>query len=119
MYGFARPASSLNGVSIAGPKSRQLVQRLVRDDLSPSAFKLFQVRETAVGFAPGHPHACGFTGELATRSGDADYFASLSMTLGPGRELGLVHFGGRALSSLRLEKAYGSFNKTPAGLHAG
>ncbi|HWN16968.1 MAG TPA: FAD-dependent oxidoreductase, partial [Candidatus Dormibacteraeota bacterium] len=45
-------ASTLNGVSIAGPRSRELVQRLVRDDLSPSAFKLFQVRETAVGFAP-------------------------------------------------------------------
>src|SRR6266850_4783227 len=45
-------ASTLMGFSIAGPKSRQLVQRLVRDDLSPSAFKLFQVRETAVGFAP-------------------------------------------------------------------
>ena len=28
-----------------------------------------------------------------------------------GRDLGLVHFGGRALSSLRLEKGYGSFNK--------
>ena len=29
----------------------------------------------------------------------------------PAASLGLVHFGGRALSSLRLEKAYGSFNK--------
>jgi len=28
-----------------------------------------------------------------------------------GRELGLTLFGGRALSSLRLEKAYGSFQK--------
>ncbi len=28
-----------------------------------------------------------------------------------GAGLGLIHFGGRALSSLRLEKAYGSFNK--------
>ncbi|MBV8306870.1 MAG: aminomethyltransferase family protein, partial [Gammaproteobacteria bacterium] len=28
-----------------------------------------------------------------------------------GRPLGLTHFGGRALSSLRLEKGYGSFNK--------
>jgi len=28
-----------------------------------------------------------------------------------GHDHGLVHFGGRALSSLRLEKAYGSFNK--------
>jgi dimethylglycine dehydrogenase len=28
-----------------------------------------------------------------------------------GRDLGLAHFGGRALSALRLEKGYGSFNK--------
>lgn len=106
-------ASSLNGVSIAGPKSRQLVQRLVRDDLSPSAFKLFQVRETAVGFAPAILTRAGFTGELGYEIWTTpDYFASLYDDLwDAGRELGLVHFGGRALSSLRLEKAYGSFNK--------
>jgi dimethylglycine dehydrogenase len=41
-----------------------------------------------------------------------DYFASLYDDVREaGSELGLVHFGGRALSSLRLEKAYGSFNK--------
>jgi len=106
-------ASTLNGVSIAGPKSRELVQRLVRDDLSPSAFKLFQVRETAVGFAPAILTRAGFTGELGYEIWTTpDYFASLYDELWEaGRELGLVHFGGRALSSLRLEKAYGSFNK--------
>ena len=106
-------ASTLNGVSIAGPKSRELVQRLVRDDLSPSAFKLFQVRETAVGFAPAILTRAGFTGELGYEIWTTpDYFASLYDDLwDAGRELGLVHFGGRALSSLRLEKAYGSFNK--------
>jgi dimethylglycine dehydrogenase len=106
-------ASSLNGVSIAGPKARELVQRLVRDDLSPSAFKLFQVRETAVGFAPAILTRAGFTGELGYEIWTTpDYFASLYDDLWEaGRELGLVHFGGRALSSLRLEKAYGSFNK--------
>jgi dimethylglycine dehydrogenase len=106
-------ASSLNGVSIAGPKARELVQRLVRDDLSPSAFKLFHVRETAVGFAPAILTRAGFTGELGYEIWTTpDYFASLYDDLwDAGRELGLVHFGGRALSSLRLEKAYGSFNK--------
>jgi dimethylglycine dehydrogenase len=106
-------ASTLNGVSIAGPRSRELVQRLVRDDLSPSAFKLFQVRETAVGFAPAILTRAGFTGELGYEIWTTpDYFASLYDDLwDAGRELGLVHFGGRALSSLRLEKAYGSFNK--------
>jgi dimethylglycine dehydrogenase len=106
-------ASSLCGVSIAGPRSRELVQRLVRDDLSPTAFKLFQVRETAVGFAPVILTRAGFTGELGYEIWTTpDYFASLYDDLwDAGRELGLVHFGGRALSSLRLEKAYGSFNK--------
>jgi dimethylglycine dehydrogenase len=106
-------ASTLCGVSIAGPRSRELVQRLVRDDLSPSAFKLFQVRETAVGFAPAILTRAGFTGELGYEIWTTpDYFASLYEDLwDAGRELGLVHFGGRALSSLRLEKAYGSFNK--------
>jgi len=106
-------ASTLCGVSIAGPRSRELVQRLVRDDLSPTAFKLFQVRETAVGFAPAILTRAGFTGELGYEIWTTpDYFASLYDDLWEaGRELGLVHFGGRALSSLRLEKAYGSFNK--------
>jgi len=106
-------ASTLCGVSIAGPRSRELVQRVVRDDLSPSAFKLFQVRETAVGFAPAILTRAGFTGELGYEIWTTpDYFASLYDDLwDAGRELGLVHFGGRALSSLRLEKAYGSFNK--------
>jgi dimethylglycine dehydrogenase len=106
-------ASTLCGFSIAGPNSRQLVQRLVRTDLSAAAFKLFQVRETAVGFAPAILTRAGFTGELGYEIWTTpDYFASLYDDLWEaGRELGLTHFGGRALSSLRLEKAYGSFNK--------
>src|SRR5712664_3741405 len=106
-------ASSLNGVSIAGPRSRELVQRLVRDDLSASAFKLFQVRETAVGFAPAILTRAGFTGELGYEIWTTpDYFASLyDEVWNAGADLGLSHFGGRALSSLRLEKGYGSFNK--------
>jgi dimethylglycine dehydrogenase len=106
-------ASTLAGVSIAGPRSRALIQRLVRDDLSAAAFGLFQVRQTAVGFAPAILTRAGFTGELGYEIWTTpDYFASLYDDLWEaGRELGLAHFGGRALSSLRLEKGYGSFNK--------
>jgi dimethylglycine dehydrogenase len=106
-------ASTLTGVSIAGPRSRELIQRLVRDDISAPAFRLFQVRQSAVGFAPAILTRAGFTGELGYEIWTTpDYFASLYDDLWEaGRELGLVHFGGRALSSLRLEKGYGSFNK--------
>jgi dimethylglycine dehydrogenase len=106
-------ASTLCGVSIAGPRSRELLQRLVRADLSASGFKLFDVRETAVGFAPAILSRAGFTGELGYEIWTTpDYFATLYDDLrSAGEKLGLVLFGGRALSSMRLEKGYGSFNK--------
>ncbi|HVH83973.1 MAG TPA: FAD-dependent oxidoreductase, partial [Steroidobacteraceae bacterium] len=106
-------ASTLNGVSIAGPRSRELVQRLVRLDLSAGAFKLFQVRDTAVGFAPAILSRAGFTGELGYEIWTTpDYFATLYDDLmDAGGAVGLRLFGGRALSALRLEKGYGSFQK--------
>jgi dimethylglycine dehydrogenase len=106
-------ASTLAGFSIAGPRSRELLQSLVRIDLSAQAFRLFQVTETAVGFAPAILTRAGFTGELGYEIWTTpDYFATLYDELrAAGAGLGLIHFGGRALSSLRLEKGYGSFNK--------
>jgi dimethylglycine dehydrogenase len=106
-------AGTLCGVSIAGPKARELVQPLVRIDLAAPAFRLFQVCETAVGFAPAILTRAGFTGELGYEIWTTpDYFSRLYEDLWEaGRPLGLTHFGGRALSSLRLEKGYGSFNK--------
>jgi dimethylglycine dehydrogenase len=106
-------ASTLAGFSVAGPRSRELLQKLVRIDLSADAFKLFRVQETAVGFAPAILTRAGFTGELGYEIWTTpDYFETLYEDLwDAGCDLGLVHFGGRALSALRLEKAYGSFNK--------
>jgi dimethylglycine dehydrogenase len=111
---FVRSASStLTGLAIAGPRSRELLQRLVREDLGPAAFRLFDVRQTAVGFTPAILARAGFTGELGYEIWTTpDYFATLYDELREaGRDLDLSHFGGRALSSLRLEKGYGSFNK--------
>jgi len=106
-------ASTLTGFSIAGPRSRELLQRLVRLDLAAAAFKLFRAAETPVGFAPAVLMRSGFTGELGYEVWTTpDYLATLHDELcEAGCELGLTHFGGRALSSLRLEKGYGSFNK--------
>ncbi len=106
-------AGTLCGASVAGPRARELVQQLVRIDLGAQAFRLFQVCETAVGFAPAILTRAGFTGELGYEIWTTpDYFSRLYEDLWEaGRPLGLTHFGGRALSSLRLEKGYGSFNK--------
>ena len=60
-----------------------------------------------------HRDACRFHGRTGYEVWTTpDYFASLYDDLREaGRQAGMIHFGGRALSSLRLEKAYGSFNK--------
>jgi dimethylglycine dehydrogenase len=106
-------ASTLCGIAVAGPRSRELLQQLVRDDLSAETFKLFRLCETAVGLAPAILARAGFTGELGFEIWvTPDYLETLyDHLLEAGRDLGLIHFGGRALSSLRLEKGYGSFNK--------
>jgi dimethylglycine dehydrogenase len=106
-------ASTLAGFSIAGPAARALLARLVRIDVAAGALRLFDVRETAVGLAPAVLTRAGFTGELGYEVWTTpDYLATLhDDLLAAGEGLSLVHFGGRALSSLRLEKAYGSFNK--------
>jgi dimethylglycine dehydrogenase len=111
---FVRAASStLAGFSLSGPHARDVLRKLVRDDLSPAAFRLFDVRETAVGLAPAIVGRAGFTGELGYEIWTTpDYLATLDDELHEaGAEFGLTRFGGRALSSLRLEKGYGSFNK--------
>ena len=106
-------ASTLTGFSIAGPNARTLMQRLMREDLSPDAFKLFSVKETAVGMSPVIFSRAGFTGELGYEVWTTpDFQATLyDEIVEAGADLGLRLFGGRALSSLRLEKGYGSFNK--------
>ncbi|MFN8829180.1 MAG: FAD-dependent oxidoreductase [Labrys sp. (in: a-proteobacteria)] len=106
-------ASTLCGFSVSGPKARTLMQRLTRTDLSAEAFKLFDVVETAVGFAPSIVARAGFTGELGYEVWTTpDFGAALFDDLREaGADIGLTLFGGRALSSLRLEKGYGSFNK--------
>jgi dimethylglycine dehydrogenase len=106
-------ASTLTGFSIAGPNARSLMQRLVREDLSSAAFKLFSLKETAVGMSPAILSRAGFTGELGYEVWvTPDFQETLHDEIfEAGRDLGLAWFGGRALSSLRLEKGYGSFNK--------
>lgn len=111
---FVRAASStLTGFSIAGPNARLVMQKLVREDMGNAAFKFFAAKNMAVGLSPAIVTRAGFTGELGYELWvTPDYQCQLFEDLmAAGREFGLKLFGGRALSSLRLEKNYGSFNK--------
>jgi dimethylglycine dehydrogenase len=102
---------ALTGFMIAGPRSRELLRRIVRIDLSNEAFKFFAVRETTVGLVPAVVIRASYTGDLGYEIWVApDYQLTLYDTLiEAGRDLGLRHFGNRALMSMRLEKGYGAF----------
>jgi dimethylglycine dehydrogenase len=111
---FIRATSStLTGFSIAGPQARAVMQKLTHDDMSNDAFRFFAVKEMALGMSPAIVCRAGFTGELGYEFWvTPDYQETLfDEVMAAGGEFGIKLFGGRALSSLRLEKNYGSFNK--------
>ena len=105
--------STLTGFALSGPHARDVLGALASEDVSHTAFKFFGVKEMPVGLSPAIVQRCGFTGELGYEIWvTPDYQLQLyEDLLKAGEPHGLTLYGGRAISSLRLEKSYGSFNK--------
>lgn len=107
-----RPLTSeLLGLSIAGPKSQELLARLTPEDVSTAAMPFLSFREMELGMIPAKVGRITFTGDLGyelwVRS---DYQLALyDLLRTTGEDLGLSLFGGRALDSLRLEKSWGTW----------
>jgi dimethylglycine dehydrogenase len=99
------------GFALAGPGSRDLLAQLTDEDLSKSAFPFFHIRRMDVATVPALVARVSFTGELGFEIYvDAAYELALYDALvAAGADLGLAHFGGRALNSLRLEKSFGAW----------
>ena len=103
--------SEWTGFAIAGPRARELLSRLVWDDVSNAAFPFLGFRSMFVGMAPCKVGRISFTGELGYEIWTtADFQLALyEALLDAGEALGLCHFGGYALNSLRLEKNFGGW----------
>jgi dimethylglycine dehydrogenase len=99
------------GLSVAGPNSRALLQGLVREDLSTSAFPFMSFRRMDIGMVPGYVGRVSFTGEMGFEIWiTTDYQRALyDLLVKAGREHGLRPFGGRALNSMRIEKSFGTW----------
>ena len=52
------------GLAVAGPRSRELLARLVRQDLSSTAFPFLDIRRLDIGMVPCLVGRISFTGEL-------------------------------------------------------
>jgi dimethylglycine dehydrogenase len=103
-----RLGQSLVGLSIAGPRSRDLLQRLTDEDVSGATFRFMDMREMDVAGVPTITNRISYTGDLGYEIWVVpEYERRLyDAILREGADLGLVHFGMRALLSLRLEKNF-------------
>jgi len=93
---------------IAGPKSRELLQRITRDDLSNDAFKWLSGRWIDVGLAPSLAIRMNFVGELGWELHHPVEYQNhiFDAVMAAGADLGIRPFGIRAMDSMRLEKSY-------------
>jgi dimethylglycine dehydrogenase len=99
------------GLSIAGPRARELMQKLVRDDLSNAAFPFLSFRKMDIGMFPALVGRVSFTGELGYEIWVRPEYqrALYALLMEAGAPLGLTPFGLRALLCLRLEKSFGTW----------
>jgi dimethylglycine dehydrogenase len=106
---YANVSDALHGVAISGPRSRELLARVTRMNVSPNAMMFRDARETFVCGVPVTLLRLSFSGELGYEIYCApQYLMRLWEGLEEaGADLGLRPYGGRALMSLRLEKGWG------------
>ncbi|HZS83337.1 MAG TPA: FAD-dependent oxidoreductase [Stellaceae bacterium] len=99
---------ALVGLSIAGPQSRAVLQKLTDDDVSNAAFRFLDHRAAEIANVPALVNRVTYTGDLGYEIWVApEYLRRLyAEVMAAGREFGIVNFGMRALLSLRLEKNF-------------
>ncbi|MCC0042549.1 MAG: GcvT family protein [Rhodobiaceae bacterium] len=99
---------NINGLSVAGPRSRDVMQALVDVDLSNGAFPFMSFAETDVAGAPAMLGRITYTGDLGYEIWMAPAFTR--RVYRAIKEAGAAHeivdFGMRALLSMRLEKNF-------------
>ena len=112
-------SASYAGANIAGPNSREVVQKLCDDvDLSPEAFPYMGVRRGHVASIPALFLRVGFVGELGyelhvpASQGEALWDALIEA----GQDAGIRPFGVEAQRLLRLEKGHIIISQDTDGL---
>ncbi len=103
-----RFGQTLVGLSIAGPNSRKVLEKLTDDDVSKDTFRFMDFREMAVGGAPCMVNRITFTGDLGYEIWMEPAYERLvyGAIKEAGAEFAIADFGMRALLSMRLEKNF-------------
>lgn len=99
------------GLSIAGPKARDVLESLTHLDVSDADFPFMDIRRMDLGMAPALVGRVSYTGDLGyeiwMKPEHQRYLFELLMEKGAAS--GIRLFGLRALNALRVEKSFGSW----------
>jgi dimethylglycine dehydrogenase len=111
----------LVGLSIAGPKSRDVLQALTDEDVSNAAFKFMDHRSMDIGNTPTLINRVTYTGDLGYEIWvQPDYQRRLYQEImRAGKPHGIVNFGMRALLSMRLEKNFPTWYRELRPIYGG
>ncbi|TDK39268.1 FAD-dependent oxidoreductase [Rhizobium deserti] len=103
----------LVGLSVAGPRSRDVLQKLTHLDLSDAALPFMSITEVDLGMAPVILGRVSYTGDLGFELWMKPEFqrSLFDLIMEAGAEFGIRLFGLRALNALRLEKGFGSWSR--------
>ncbi len=105
---FTQLTDAIGVLVIAGPRSRQLLQRISDADLSNEAFPWLTAQDIEVGGAAANAMRVNYVGELGWEIHHAMRHQNqiFDALFAAGEDLGLLPFGIRAMDSMRLEKSY-------------
>jgi len=110
---FESLTEAVCGFNVAGPRSREILQRLTNASLATEDFPFMASRRIEIAGVNCVAIRVSFTGDLGwelhcATEDQARLYAAL---LGTGRAMRVGPVGSRALMSLRLEKGYGSWGR--------
>ena len=105
---FTPLTSAIGVLVLAGPKARQLLERVTTTDLSNKAFRWLTAREITVAGVDLTALRVSYVGELGWELHMAieDMPAVYDALVAAGEPHGLVHFGSYAMNVMRIEKGY-------------
>ena len=105
---YTNLTNSMGVLVLAGPKSRDLLQKLTLSDLSNVAFPWLSGRQIDAHLAPSLAMRVNFVGELGWELHHPIEYQNhiFDALFAAGAEFGLKPFGIRAMDAMRLEKSY-------------
>ncbi len=105
---FTQLTGSYGVLVVAGPRSRELLQRVSGADFSNEAFRWLTAQNIFIGMAPVNAMRLNYVGELGWELHHPMEYQNyiFDALFAAGEDLGLKPFGIRAMDSMRLEKSY-------------